>query len=656
MSRRAIVSVIGLTLVLIFTSTALSFAEFRGTDIFSNLTPGNGGDGFADKYPLSSYQLDYYVDGVSVGLGGVDAGGIVPGLFQAFSSAMFFVGAMAMRLAIYIFDWAFGADMLTGGGGLLSPLAQVVQSNYSQVVLPFLIPAVMFLGGWLAWKAVARSHKDVPSVLGRTLLFFIVSFAIAFHPAETIGRFYRMFEDLSSTIVSHGTGAKSVSDGLFETFVYRPWSVIQFGGLEVCTGAKTDDDGFPLAATDSNPSKVCHEVLRKGADGHGDYARRFVRYPHGSDERKAEYDALREGEAPTTPQFAGIRIDKTDAPAVDMMQADGALQRFALVLLAIVGMIGGILLIGLLSVVALFAQFVIALAFVASPFMVLAAILPMSHGVVEQWLRIMGKAMIGKLVYSILLMATLSTSAALMALGGTAGFLAMFFAQSLLYIGVFVKRKAIIGKLTSSSAAHHYSHHEGKATSFVAGAATVSLAAMTDGASGFASTMRAGWGSKSNETEQDSSIKPDTTSPPASAGRDYSSTPSTASPQQIPSAPAETIPAQQSDSQETPMLRPFREDLQRRMSQQQAIQESQDIDVEVSDDIDTPQPALIAASARVSNLGNFEQQLDTEIMSRESPLPPDEVRRITQNATRDRLPRAKGPELDTEADNRYYDR
>ena len=72
------------------------------------------------------------------------------------------------------------------------------------------------------------------------------------------------------------------------------------------------------AATTSRPAATATAATRRGSCASAP----------GSEERKAEYDALREGQAPPLDrQFAGYRVDKADAPAVDAQQAGGAFQR-----------------------------------------------------------------------------------------------------------------------------------------------------------------------------------------------------------------------------------------------------------------------------------------------------------------------------------------
>lgn len=582
----------GLVLATIFAfSSAVAFAEFRGTDMWSNMTPGGGAGGLADRYPMSHYQLDYNVD-----FSPTHPSGAIPSLMQFTASWLFFFGAVIMRFVIYIFDWAFHANLLTGGEGLLSPLAEIVRTNYSQIILPFLVPVVICFGIWVAHKAISKKHKDVGSVIARTLLFFVVSFAVAFHPVETIGKIYSMVDGLSSAVVSRGGGAHTVSDSLFSTFIYRPWAVLQFGGMEVCVGSKLDSDGFPLATTDSTLSKTCHSVMKKDPDGHGNYAYEFIRYAPGKSERDLAYRSLRDGEPAKVNDscppdqsarglcsphhgssfeqiFPGWKIDKTDAPAVDMMQADGALQRLAYAIILVFGMIGGILLIGLLSMASLFAQLAVALLFVASSFALLAAILPITHALVERWLKLLLMALVGKLVYALLLMAVLSISGGLLLLGGDQGYLIVFFLQALLYFGVFKKRKVIIEKLTSSKAAQHYSNSESQTKAFVAGAATGSLTAIESGASGFANSMRHGW-SDQLHGESDSSQQPDGL--PQASDENQAKPPESGSPQNGATQP---VTATQNQNGDRPMpTRPFRDDLeqtrQTRAAPQQPPQDS----------------------------------------------------------------------------------
>jgi hypothetical protein len=120
-SRRSTVLALGLALILILLPATLAGADYRGTDMWSNLAPPGGAGGLADKYPLSYYQLDYFVDGPSVGFSGVSTGDI-PGLVGQFLISIGFAGlTFLMRVTISAFDWAFNIDVIGGRNGALRP-------------------------------------------------------------------------------------------------------------------------------------------------------------------------------------------------------------------------------------------------------------------------------------------------------------------------------------------------------------------------------------------------------------------------------------------------------------------------------------------------------------------------------------------------------
>jgi hypothetical protein len=120
--------------------------------------------------------------------------------------------------------------------------------------------------------------------------------------------------------------------------------------------------------------------------------------------------------------------------------------------------------------------------------------------------------------------------------------------QAILFWGVFLMRKRILESV-SSKAAKHYEHHESQTASFVGSATVGAAAAISGGTTELATAMRAGWSGKhGGDEEEKSEHRPDSVSPPASAGRDYSP-PGTPTPAPAPetggdtSAPAETITA-----------------------------------------------------------------------------------------------------------------
>lgn len=555
MTRRRALAGTAFLVLIVFTSVSAASASFRGSDMWSSIMPGSGTHGLVNRYPISYYQLDYHVDGPSAGLGGVSLGDPAASIAQFMASSLFLVAAYLMRFVIAIFDWSNSIDLITGNNGGLAQATPVVHHNYSTLAAPFLTIVIVCLGIWIAHKSIKRDAKNVVSVIARVLVMTAIAYAIVNHPQDTVGRIYQMGDDIAMAVIGGGDGT-SVSDKLFETFIYRPHAVLQHGGLEVCTGAKLDDDGFPLAATSQNPARECHSVLKRDSDGHGDYEAIMMRYAPASKNRTAYYDALREGkpfsEAPT------LKIDKTDAPAVDMMQAGGALQRFVFVILILFGMAGGILLLGLIVIARMFSQIALLFLYFASPFVILASVYPGSHGLATKYLSMLGKVLVSSAVFALLLSLTLNTSrglsAAATAIDPSTGYGFAFGLQAILFLGVFVYRKAILKAATSSKTAKHFTESENHAKAFVGTAAVGAATAVSGGVGGIAGTMREGWKTGHGGSQEEATHMPDSTSPPASAGREHPPTPSgdSPAPSTAPVASSTDFPSSTSDSMSQP--------------------------------------------------------------------------------------------------------
>jgi hypothetical protein len=645
-TKRRLSLALGLGLVLALVCTSVASAKFRGTDLWDNLMPAGGG--LVDRYPLSHYELDVHVD---TSLTGMSVGNFFGIIGQFLAWAIWFIGVLFMRLVIVIFQWAFNVDLISG---TLGQAAIISQGYYNDFVKPFLAVAIISLGVWLVYKTF-KSHErsDVGQALVRVVVLFVISMAIVFHPQQTVGAAFNEVNGLSAALIARGGNAQDVSDSIFSTFVYKPWAVIEFSGLKVCTGAQHDSDNFPLAATRSNPAKVCHSVLKQDADGHGDYARRFLAYAPGSDERNALYNSLRDGQvdmvaqpppidpnppdvshtgqppapvakAPTVVQpTEGMTIDRTDAPAVDLMQAGGTLQRVAYTVLILFSMIAGSLLLALIAVASLFAQMVIVLLVLLAAFTLLAALLPPLHDRYFGWLKLLGKVLIGKATFSLMMSVVLATSGLLLKLGGVDGYFKAFVVQAMLFGGVFYKRKWLLEKATSSKVAQHYAHHENQTVAAATGAVATSAESIAGGVGTFASTMRKGW--NGDHSHSNGTPPPDSSSPPASAGREYSPpgdpTAQQAQPPLQPATPSPSAPpASMHDEQENEMpTRSFQEDLETQRAQHQFPREQPAMDSD---------QASAAGDSRLVPSRSFAEELEAAHLAQERPLPPDELERL----------------------------
>jgi hypothetical protein len=572
------VSALGLALALVLLPATLAVAEFRGTDMWSNIAPPGSG-GLTDRYPISYYALDYHVDGPSVGFGGVDAGDIPAMVGQMLAGIIFAVASFFMRLVILAFDWAFNVDIIGGRTGALAPVGDATEGLYSSTFKPLMRTAIMVFGGWLIYKIAGRKFGEAGEGFVRAACLTAIAIAIILNPGATIGKASSLANDAAAAVASGTTGAnggQAVSDRLFDTFIYKPWAVLQFGGLKRCVSSETKD-GFPVPVGGDDPDRAtCRSVLRKSDSGHGGYAPAFLNEAPGSKDRKELYEDIKDGEG---------NYDKADAPAVDMMQAGGTIQRLVFTLILVAGMLAGILLLGLICVVALFAQLGLLVCVVMTPAMVIAAIFPGLHGIFWSWLGWIGKFLIAKVMYALMLSAALGVSAALMAVGGEGtGYLFAFGLQAVLFIGLFVKRKALTQQLTSR---REHSKSESAAKGFVVGAASSAVGAVSAPvavASGLASRVSGRQQAAANPdsaapaprsgpeapattgsgpVSDGSKMPADSSSPPASAGREYSPNPPATNGTQ-PTETSTTVATMESDHQqsgEEPVpTRSFKED------------------------------------------------------------------------------------------------
>jgi hypothetical protein len=207
------------------------------------------------------------------------------------------------------------------------------------------------------------------------------------------------------------------------------------------------------------------------------------------------YEALKNGES--NPTWPGWRIDKADAPGVDIQQADGALQRLGFA--AFIGLmsIGAIALLAMLAIAGLLAQ-VIALVLLAfAPVALLAGLIPgWGHKMFRAWLSKLGIALFIKAVYSLLLAVLVGVSLALDAAVGASSFVIVYGVQGAFFWVAFLKRKWLAGLMLT-----HRETTKIERTTREAIAAPVATAAGVGWAGGVAAARRAR-GSGDEESEQ----------------------------------------------------------------------------------------------------------------------------------------------------------
>jgi hypothetical protein len=459
------------------------------TDVWSNVGPAPqlGGGGIAGRYPLLNYSLDQHFDAVSASLtGGVDVSGVPPMIAYFFASLLWLATSFLANLLITLFGFAFGLDLVngsqaTGGAGALAPVARAIHSIYADVLgQPWLVLAVAVAGIWAMWKAlVQRRYAETAGALGLSLIYLVCALFFVAQPAATIGSVSGWTNAMSGAFLSISSDGNASSAGqakqdtaneLFDLLVFKPWVVLEFGGLEHCVRAGTgsedsDPESVAVRPLSSNPARdgALARRLQTGteitADGKvcvnnaNKYAARFLRYSNGAeehDERDKEYDALNDGDASglSGAEQSGYRLGVADKPATDAMEEGGQYQRLLLALVLFVGELGAFLLLGALSIGVILAQVLLLLLLAFSPVALIAAVIPgRGHDFFKGWLEKLAGYLLRKAAYSLILAVLLAVTAALSSATAQLGWLMSFGLQSLFFWAVFLQRRTLADSL-----------------------------------------------------------------------------------------------------------------------------------------------------------------------------------------------------------------
>lgn len=458
------------------------------SDIWSNVGPASplGSDGLFGRYPLGHYTLDQHFSAVSASLtGGVDVSGVPPMIAYFLASVLWVVTSFLANLLISLFSFAFSLDLLngsqaTGGVGALAPVSQAIHSIYANVFgEPWLVLAVAVLGIWAMWKAlVQRRYSETAGALALSLIYVVLALFFVAQPGTTIGSASKWTNQMSEAFLSisdHGSpsGGGQAKDAaaqqLFDLLVFKPWVVLDFGGLEHCvvsgTGSEdADPDSVAVRPLSQNPSRDAElsrslaagtEVTADGkvcVNNANKYASHFLRFGLGTDERNAEYDALNHGDSSKLPEAdtekAGYRLGVADKPATDAMEEGGQYQRLLIAIVVFLGELGAFFLLGSLSVGVILAQVLLLLLLAFAPVALVAAAIPgRGHDFFKGWLEKLVGYLLRKAAYSLILAILLAVNGALASATSQLGWLMSFGLQALFFWTVFLQRKILADSL-----------------------------------------------------------------------------------------------------------------------------------------------------------------------------------------------------------------
>jgi hypothetical protein len=473
----------GLALGGFFVLLAHPFAS-AASDIWGNVAPASplGADGLFGRYPLSHFALDQRFTVVSASLtGGVDVSGVPPMIAYVLASILWALTSFLASALISLFSFAFSLDLVngstaTGGAGALAPVAAAIHSIYSNVFgAPWLVLAIGVVGIWAMWKAlVQRRYSETAGALALSLIYVMLALFFVAQPGTTIGTASKWTNQMSEAFLSisdHGdpSGGGQAKDAaanqLFDLLVFKPWVVLDFGGLEHCVLTSTGDedsdpDSVAVRPLSQNPSRDAQLTrrLQSGTEVTADgkvcvnnankYASHFLRFGLLTDERGAEYDALNHGDSSKLPEAddekAGYRLGVADKPATDAMEAGGQYQRLLIAIVVFLGELGAFLLLGSLSIGIILAQVLLLLLLAFAPVALVAAVIPgWGHAFFRGWLEKLAGYLLRKAAYSLILATLLAVNGALASATAQLGWLMSFGLQALFFWAVFLQRKTL---------------------------------------------------------------------------------------------------------------------------------------------------------------------------------------------------------------------
>lgn len=453
-----------------------------GSDLWGNVAPATplGSGGLFGRYPLDHFTLDEHFEAVEASLtGGVHVHGVPPMIAYFLAGVLWVLTSFLANALISLFAFAFSLDLVngsaaTGGAGALGPVSGAIHSIYSNVFgAPWLVLAITVVGIWAMWRAlVQRRYSETAGALALSLIYVVLALFFVAQPARTIGSASAWTNQMSEAFLSisdHGdpSGGNQAKDDaanqLFDLLVFKPWVVLEFGGLEHCALSGTgDEDSDPISAPvrplSSNPARDAQLARRLAsgtevtADGKvcvnnaNKYARHFLQFGLGTDERDAEYDALDHGDSTKLPEAdnerKGYRPGVADKPATDAMEEGGQYQRLLIAIVVFFGELGAFCLLGSLSIGIILAQILLLLLLAFAPVALLAAAIPgRGHAFFKGWLEKLAGYLLRKAAYSLILATLLAVAGALSSATAAMGWLMSFGLQALFFWAVFLQRK-----------------------------------------------------------------------------------------------------------------------------------------------------------------------------------------------------------------------
>ena len=237
------------------------------------------------KYPLSNYQLDFYVDNSWSWLPWNWLDGIGKSVQYGLYCITNFVWTISLYLSNatgYVVQEAYKLDfindMADSIGKSIQTLAGVTQNGFSSTgfYVGFLLLIILVVGLYVAYTGLIKreTSKALHAVINFVVVFVLSASFIAYAP-DYIKKINEFSSDISTASLNLGTkimlpnsdseGKDSVDlirDSLFSIQVEQPWLLLQFGNSNAEEIATDRVEALVSASPEDEDGKTREEVVK----------------------------------------------------------------------------------------------------------------------------------------------------------------------------------------------------------------------------------------------------------------------------------------------------------------------------------------------------------------------------------------------------------
>ena len=242
-------------------------------------------ENFYSKYPLSNYQLDFYVDNSWSWLPWNWLDGIGKSVQYGLYCITNFVWTISLYLSNatgYVVQEAYKLDfindMADSIGKSIQTLAGVTQNGFSSTgfYVGFLLLIILVVGLYVAYTGLIKreTSKALHAVINFVVVFVLSASFIAYAP-DYIKKINEFSSDISTASLDLGTkimlpnsdseGKDSVDlirDSLFSIQVQQPWLLLQFGNSNAEEIGTDRVEALVSASPEDEDGKTREEVVK----------------------------------------------------------------------------------------------------------------------------------------------------------------------------------------------------------------------------------------------------------------------------------------------------------------------------------------------------------------------------------------------------------